>query len=127
MKTTADLNSLIPTLVEMLRYNEHAIGESFIEQDEDGYGRSENPESNYLAYEEDGWLIEINYECSGEYASDSGDSWTPSYCELMRAWGSVTSIIATHYDSETDEDTEFSEEDVKGLWSALDEELKNIA
>lgn len=42
MKTIADLNALIPTLVELIRNNDHEIGESYYEQDEDGWGRCDD-------------------------------------------------------------------------------------
>lgn len=127
MKTKSDLNSLIPTIVELLCNNDHEIGESYIDQDEDGWGRCDEPATNYLCYEEDGWLIEITYECCGEYYSDPGDYWTPSCYDLKRAWGEVIEITASHLDEETDEESEFSDEDVKELWNALDKELRNIA
>ncbi len=127
MKTKADLNALIPTLVELLRNNDHEIGDSYIEQDEDGWGRCDEPATNYLCYEEDGWLIEITYECCGEFYNDPGDYWTPPCYDLKSAWGEVTEILASHTDEETDEESEFSDDDLKELWSALDEELKDIA
>lgn len=127
MKTIADLNALIPTLVELIRNNDHEIGESYYEQDEDGWGRCDDSTTNYLCYEEDGWLIEVTYECCGEWDNDPGDYWTPPSCVLRRAWGEVTEITATHYHEDTDEESEFSEEDVNKLWIALDEELKDIA
>lgn len=70
MKTIADLNALIPTLVELIRNNDHEIGESYYEQDEDGWGRCDDSTTNYLCYEEDGWLIEVTYECCGEWDND---------------------------------------------------------
>lgn len=127
MKTIADLNALIPTIVDLIRNNDHEIGESYYEQDEDGWGRCDESTSNYVCYEKDGWLIEIYYDCCGEWDNDPGDYWTPPSSDLRRAWGEVTEITATHYDEDTDEESEFSEEDVKILWCALDEELKDIA
>ncbi|ROT10410.1 hypothetical protein ED388_04635 [Muribaculaceae bacterium Isolate-007 (NCI)] len=127
MKTKADLDAIIPTLVELIRNNDHEIGESYYEQDEDGWGRCDDSTTNYLCYEEDGWLIEVTYECCGEWDNDPGDYWTPPSCDLRRAWGEVTEITATHYDEDIDEESEFSEEDVNKLWIALDEELKDIA
>ncbi len=127
MKTIADLNALIPTIVDLIRNNDHEIGDSYIEQDEDGWGRCDEPASNYLCYEEDGWLIEISYECCGESYNAPGDCWTPPCYDLIRACGEVTEILASHYDEETGDETEFSEDDVNKLWIALDEELKNIA
>lgn len=127
MKTIADLNALIPTIVDLIRNNDHEIGDSYIEQDEDGWGRCEDPATNYLCYEKDGWLIEIYYDCCGEWDNDSGDYWTPPSSDLRRAWGEVTEITATHYDEDTDGETEFNEVDLKELWTALDNTLEKIA
>jgi len=126
MKTITDLNALIPTIVDLLKNNDHEIGESYYERDEDGWGRCDNSTTNYFCYEEYGWLIEVTYECCGEWDCDPGDYWTPPSCDLRRAWGEVTEITATHYDEETDEETEFEEKDLKELWEAIDEALKNI-
>ena len=127
MKTIADLNALIPTLVELLHNNDHEIGESYYEQDEDGWGRCDEPATNYLCYDDDGWLIEITYECCAETYNDPGVYWTPPSHDLKGAWGKVTEILASHTDEETDEESEFSDDDLKELWGALDEELKDIA
>lgn len=127
MKTISDLNSLIPTIADQLRNDDHNIGQSYFEQDEDGWGRCCDSETNYLCYEEDGWLIEITYECCGEWDNDPGDYWTPPSCTLLKAWGEVTEITATHYDEDADEETEFSEDDLKELWIALDKALEKIA
>lgn len=127
MKTISDLNSLIPTIVEQLKNDDHNIGKSYFEQDEDGWGRCDDSTTNYFCYEEDGWLIEVSYECCGEWDYDPGDYWTPSSCNLRRAWGEVTEITATHYDEDTDEETEFNEVDLKELWTALDNTLEKIA
>ena len=51
MKTIADLNALIPTLVDLLRKNGHEIGESYYDQDEDGWGLCDDSTTNYLCYE----------------------------------------------------------------------------
>ena len=93
MKTIADLNALIPTLVELLHNNDHEIGESYYEQDEDGWGRCDEPATNYLCYEDNGWLIEITYECCAESYNDPGDYWTPPSHDLKGAWGKVTEIL----------------------------------
>lgn len=127
MKTKSDLNALIPTLVKQLSSTDHEIGESYYEQDEDGWGRCDDATTNYFCYEEDGWFIEVTYECCGEWDNDPGDYWTPPSCDLRKAWGEVTEITASHYDKDTDEETEFSEDDVKELWSALDKVLEDIA
>lgn len=127
MKTKSDLHALIPTLVELMQNNDHEIGESYFEQDEDGWGRCCDYTDNYLCYEEDGWLIEISYRCCGEWNNDPGDYWTPPSCDLRKAWGEVTEINASHYDEDTDEESEFTDEDTADLWKALDEVLKDVA
>ena len=127
MKTIEDLNALIPSIIDEFRGQDHEIGESYFEQDEDGWGRCENKASNYFCYEKDGWLIEVSYDCCGDWDCDPGDYWTPPSYDLLKAWGEVTGITAYHYDEDTDEETEFSKDDLNELWSALDEELKDIA
>ncbi len=127
MKSKSDLNALIPTLVELLSNNDHEIGESYYEQDEDGWGRCDESTTNYFYYEENGWCIEVTYECCGERDNAPGDYWTPPVCDLIRAWGEVKEITATHYDEDTDEETEFSKEDLRELWAALDKALEKIA
>lgn len=127
MKTIADLNALIPTLVEQLRHNDHEIGESYWEQDEDGGGKCSDYETNYFYYEEDGWNIEVTYKCAGDWDSDPGDYWTPPCHNLRRAWGEVEDISVYHYDDDTDEEVEFSGDDLNELWKALDKELEDIS
>ena len=79
MKTKADLDALIPTLVDLLT------------------------------------------------SQDPGDYWTPPSSDLRKAWGEVTEILVSHYDDDTDEESEFEEDDLKDLWSAIDKELEDIA
>lgn len=127
MKTKADLDALIPTIVAMIENADNDIGESYMEQDEDGWGRWENYNYNIICYEEDGWCIEVSYKCCGTWENDHGDYWTPPCYDLIRAWGEVTEISASHYDEETDEESEFSVEDCCELWNALNEALENLA
>ena len=122
MKTVTDLNRLIPVLVELLRNNDHEIGETFFED----YGYCEESATNCLYYEEDGWEIEIEYTCTGEWLCEGGDYWNPPCTELIRARGNVESICAYHYDEESGEDTVFSDADLKALRRALDKELADI-
>lgn len=126
MKSKSDLNALIPTLVEQFLKKGHAIGESYFEQDEDGWGRCDDSTTNYFCYEEDGWFIEVTYECCGEWDNDPGDYWTPPSSNLRKAWGEVTEITASHYDEDTGEETEFSEEDLCELWEELNKSLEHI-
>lgn len=127
MKTIDDLKALLPTLLDLFSNEDHQIGESHWDQDEDGWGKCNDYESNCFTYEEDGWCIEINYECCGEWDSDPGDYWNPPYCELRCAWGEVTEISAYHYDEDTDEEREFSEDELAEFFAPFDELLKDIA
>lgn len=127
MKTESDLNALIPTLVGLIRNTDHEIGSSDYDFDDCGSCRSDDAIENYLCYMKDGWTIEINYKCCGEWESCPGDGITPACDELISAWGYVTEIIASHYDDDTGELSEFSDDDFKELRKALNDELKDIA
>lgn len=127
MKTLEDLKKLFPIIVEEIRDSDHEIGESYPDQDEDGWYTCHDYEDNYYSYEEDGWLIEVSYRCTGNWDNDPGDYWTPPSSDLRSAWGEVTEITATHYDEDTDEESEFSKDDLSELWNAIDEVLKDIA
>lgn len=127
MKTSEDLKALFPALIELVENNDHEIGNSYFEQDEYGWGRCNDYEDNSVTYEEDGWSIEISYRCCGEWDDDMGDYWTPASCDLKRAWGEVTEISVCHYDEETDEETVFSDEDLKELNSEINSILARIA
>lgn len=127
MKTIDDLKALLPTLLELFSQEDHEIGESYWDQDEDGWGKYEDYEDNSFIYEEDGWTIEVNYRCCGEFCNDPGDYWTPPCYDLIRAWGKVTEITACHYDEESGKESEFSDDDLNEIWNAFDEELKDIA
>lgn len=126
MKSKSDLNALIPTLVEQFLKKGHEIGESYFEHDEDDWGRCDDSTTNYFCYEEDGWFIEVTYECCGEWDNDPGDYWTPPSSDLIRAWGEVKEISASHYDEDTDEESEFSEDDLCELWEELNKSLEHI-
>lgn len=127
MKTIADLNALIPTLCELLANNDHDFGSTYMEQDECGYGKCHEYETNYFTYDEDGWMIEVSYECCGEFENDPGDYWTPPCYDLIKGWGKVSEITVSHYDEETDEETDFDDADLEELKSAFDKILEDIA
>lgn len=126
MKTIANLNALIPAICTLIENTDHEIGSTDWEQDEDGWGKASDYKDNVFYYEEDGWYIEISYKCTGEYENDPGDYWTPPCYDLIRGWGEVTEIIATHEDEETGEVTEFEEDDLTELWIAIDKVLDDI-
>ena len=127
MKTLEDLRTLIPVISDKISGVYHQIGESCLEHNEDGWGQSADYSTNYFTYEDDGWYIEITYQCCGEWDDAPGDYWTPPCCELRKAWGEVTGITASHYDEDADEETEFEVQDLTELWDAIDGVLKNIA
>lgn len=126
MKTSADINALIPTLSKLLANMDHEIGVSHFERDEDGWCVCDEYAENYFCYEEDGWSIEVSYKCCGEWDYDPGDCMTPSSCGLRKAWGEVTEISAYHYDEITGEESTFEDKDLNELWNSLDKVLENI-
>ena len=127
MKTIDDLKALLPTLLKLFSKEEHNIGESYWDEDEDGWSKRHDYASNCFIYEEDGWYIEVEYECCGEFDSDSGDYWNAPYCELRCAWGKVSEISASYYDEETGDGIEFSEDELEEFLAPFNELLKDIA
>lgn len=127
MKTIEDLKALLPTLLELFSQEDHEIGESYWEYDEDGRGRHNDYMPNCFIYDEDGWYVEVHYECCGVYHDDPGDYWTPPCEDLIRAWGKVSEINAYYYEEDTDEETEFSKEELKGFFAPFNKELEDIA
>lgn len=127
MKTIDDLKALLPTLLDLFNKTDHEIGETYWEQDEDGWGKCQDYEDNCFIYEEDGWSIEVNYRCCGEFCNDPGDYWTPPCYDLIRGWGEVTEITAYHYDEETGDESEFSEDELAEFFAPFDELLEDIA
>ncbi|MDE7464977.1 MAG: hypothetical protein K2M59_03760 [Muribaculaceae bacterium] len=127
MKTINDFKALLPILIEKFSNLNHGIGESYFDRDEDGWGQVNEYETNYFRYEEDGWEIEIEYECCGEYLYDNGDEWTPSGCDLMKAWGNVNYISVSHYDEATEEVSDFTDDELNEFYEPFNEVLKKIA
>lgn len=113
------LASIIPVILERFEKLDHNIGYSDWEGDE--------YETNYFCYDEDGWDIEIGYECCGKWDIDPGDYWTPPTNDLVSTWGRVIDLTVSHYDEETDEETEFSADDLSGLRSELELKINSIA
>ena len=118
MKTLNDLKALYPTLCDLLANNDHEVGECT--SDDCNYA------FNSVFYEEDGWSIEIDYQCCGRWSNDPGDYWTPSSSTLVRAWGEVTEIIASHYDEESGEEIVFTNDDLEELYNELDKVLEKL-
>jgi len=127
MKTIDDLKSLYSTIVELVENNDHELGETYWDEDEYGDVSCPSYAENGVSYEKDGWSIEVTYQCCGEWDNDPGDYWAPPCHDLIRAWGEVTDITAYHYDDDTDEETEFSEVDLKELRDMINGVLEDIA
>lgn len=115
MKTLADLNSLLPVLVNLIKNMPHKISDSDFKS-----------ESNFLNYNKDGWDIQIRYECYGERDYDPGDNCTAPSSELIRVSGEVTELYAYHYDENIGEEIDFSEEELREFWIALDKAIETL-
>lgn len=126
MKTINDFKALLPILIKFFSQQEHQVGESYWDKDEDGWDKCDDYKPNCFIYEEDGWEIEVCYECCGEWDNDPGDYWTPPCHKLVKAWGEVTKITAYHYDDETEEESKFDEDDLREFFSEFDKELEDI-
>lgn len=113
MITTADLNALIPTIVELVKNNPHEVGGYDIVQDEDGDGAYDFYYAyNSVIYEKDGWVIEVVYECS-------------SYSERY-GFGEIVELNASHYDSEGFEDAYFEGDDLNEMRWSINEILEKF-
>lgn len=125
MKTTADLNALIPQLIDRV-LDGPAIGDSFRDWDGDSYCTGYNYEDNCVCYEEDGWFIEISYRCAGDWCEDGDGYYTPrsSYCG--RAHGEVEDIVATYCDPETEDEIEFTDDDLDEMYDQINKALENF-
>lgn len=126
MKTANEIEALIPVLTDLLAQSPKKIGKSSWQLTEDGWQREDYPETNWLDYDKDGWDVEITYECTGFRELDDGDRDTPPSVEINRAWGEVTDIYASRYDEDTEETVEYSYDELRPLYAALDEVLREI-
>ena len=115
MKTLSDLKALIPELTSHLISQKHEIGAWYVDTDMDEDGDRgcivSTPAVNDFAYEEDGWLVEGDYECIGKLDSEG--------C-ISSPEGHFISLSAYHYDEDTGEETTFSECDLTPVCEALD-------
>lgn len=116
MKTVHDLNALIPAIVKEFESMDFEIGDYY----EEGY------KTNFFYYEEDGWEITIEFQCTGYFARDDRDYWTCGAYEIVKAWGDVVEINGHHLDEETDEESDFDAPDFKEIEKAVNEVLKDI-
>lgn len=119
MKTIADLNALIPQLTKQVLENPE-IGKT-----NEGDAISDW-EYNYICYEKDGWLIEVEYKCTGLWNYLPGDYYTPDEENCISAWGDVVNISAMHTDEKTEEETIFEDSDLKELYEALNQKLSSF-
>ncbi len=113
MKTVTDLNALIPAILEAFRKDDREYG--------DGYSKN-----NTFHFEEDGWFIDVEYDCTGDFVCDHGDYWTPPCHDMVDSEIEVGSISVYFCDDETGEEKEFSEEDTKELLNALEVGTENM-
>ena len=120
------LKDYIDDICRQVVRNNHEIGDSYDEQDEDGWGHTNEAAANNYYYQEDDWCIEIEYDCYGEWGKENGDYWHPSSCELKDAWGEVTAISAYYYDDELGEQIFITEDELGELIEALNKELEHI-
>lgn len=121
MKTISDLKALVPRLTALMLDNPE-IGERF----QDGSDYNETTADNYVSYDDDGWCVEVSFQCCGVWDYDRGDWATPPSWTLQRAWGEVTDLTASHYDETTDEETLFVGKDLNEIWRALDRSIETL-
>lgn len=114
MKTIAELNAMIPSILD-------AFSKERIEL-EPGYIGNEQKTFSYL---ENGWEIEIDYECRGEWEDELGDSETSASLELKSGHGCVTDIFVNYFE-EDGNDGEFVGEELTTLREAFERELQRI-
>ena len=107
MKTIAELNALIPQLIQAL-WNNIAIGYSYTERDEDGWSTINDYEGNYVYFEKDGIEIELDFDIAGD-----GDD---------RFWGKINSLDA-YYTNEDGEVIYFEDDDLKEVTEAILNEI----
>lgn len=107
MKTVADLDTLIPTIVGMVLTNDNLFGDRF------------EHETNTVTYDKDGWFITVSYDCNGEWDCDNLTR------ELRRGWGKVRGIEAT-YGDECTEEKRYSFEECRNLRLAINKALREM-
>ena len=86
-------------------------------------GANDEDSSFSFYYEDYGYLIEGSGRVGGNWCEDGDGYWTPREYYLKYGWGYLDELTITHYDEETDEETEFPDEIVNGIFSRLDKEL----
>ena len=112
------LESITPTILEKFENAEHLVGYSDHEGDE--------YETNTFTYEEDGWFFDIYYRCCGKWDISPGDYWTPPTHDLVSTWGDVLEITASYTDEESDEEIEFTEDELSELKAELEKIIESI-
>ena len=122
MKTIAELNALIPQLIKLV-FEDPEIGKTHCGKREDDMDTQW--EYNYVCYEKDGWLIEIEFKCTGLWQYYPGDYYSPADEACISAWGEVMEINASHTD-EDGEETIFEWNDLKELYDTLNHKLSSF-
>lgn len=78
-----------------------------------------------FCYEEHGYYIEGSGIVGGDWYEDGDGYWAPREYYLKYGWGYLNELSITHYDEETDEETEFPDEVVNDIFGRLDKELSD--
>lgn len=116
MKSIIELNALIPSIIDLMNSEEPQIG---------NYDDNEYLDNSFM-FEEDGWLIEIDYSCTGNWDIEPETYWEPGCCEIIDGWGKVDEIRASYFDENTEEYIEFSKEDLTDFYEAINKNLEAI-
>ena len=87
--------------------------------DRDGY----DYRTNYIGWEEDGYLVEGAFDLAADMIEDGDGYWTPREIILRHASANVKDLEVTWYDPDTDEEETVPDAEVAALWDFLD---KNI-
>ncbi len=117
---TRDITTVIPEVIKLINENKSGFEIGNYEGDEAYIW-------NQVCYDEDGWYIEVNFQCTGYWGYDPGDWYQPEDAWVERAWGEmeIEDLLVSHFD-ENDNETELSEEEIEPLFDAIIKELEEI-
>ena len=115
------LRQIIPIITEQIASADHDIGESYLEDGEDGYAHRVNDyRLNTFSFEQDDWSISVEYKCCGIVDEDDGDLWSPPFRSFSRGWGEVTDLLATYEDPDTGQTYDLSNKQLRELREEID-------
>lgn len=87
--------------------------------DREGYDYS----TNYIGFEEDGYLIEGSFGLAADMIEDGDGYWTPRETIIRNASANIHKLEVTWFDPDTDEEEEVPEAEVQALWAFLDKSI----